>query len=386
MTSADSKSLLDSTQNLIEIPSVSRHETRLADHLEKMLSEIFHLKTERVGNNIIARTELGKDQRLLLGGHIDTVIHPPDFVVTRFPESISGPGAVDMKGGLAIMLELARIEPKLDVSFVFYVCEEVDISESGLRQIESERPDLLEASAAILMEPTGAAIEAGCQGSMKVLLNLKGKRAHTARAWKGSNAIHRLAPVFLAINEYVPRQPVIEGCQFHEAIQVVSITGGVAGNVVPDQAQALINVRFAPDRDSNAALSELKELIEKALGSSVKILEEAPAIKEAGNKEAGKKSKKARTPGDSLTVLDRAEPAAPSLDHPVFAELKGQVEQIRAKLGWTDVSFFYEKNIPALNFGPGDPELAHTQDERVFGKELMEVYEKLSALLAGKSS
>ena len=229
--SFDASLLLDLTQQLVEIPSVSRDETQIADFVESQLAGIEHLTTERIGNNLVARTnsdkESNKNRRLLIGGHLDTVPHSPEFVVSRTKDILSGPGVVDMKGGLAIMLALTQQPPQdMNLSFLFYASEEVERQYSGLLELEEKRPDLLQANSAILMEPTGGVIEAGCQGTMKVLLRLKGKRAHTARAWKGVNAIHRLAPILSAINDYTPRCEIIDGCEFIEAIQVVSIEGG----------------------------------------------------------------------------------------------------------------------------------------------------------------
>lgn len=355
--------LLDLTQQLIEIPSVSRSETQIADFVESILSGIDHLQTQRIGDNLIARTQLGKNQRVLLGGHLDTVPHPLEFQFSKTPDGLSGPGAVDMKGGIAIMLSLAACSPTesqaSDLAFLFYAKEEVEADESGLIEIQKQAPELLEVDAAILLEPTGGVIEAGCQGSMRLRLKLEGKRSHTARAWKGINAIHRLAPVLNAINDYTPRKVMIEDCEYIEALQIVSIAGGVAGNVVPDSVEVLINVRFAPDKDSTAVHLEVAELVELALGTP---LGEADS-------------------GDILEAIDIAEPAMPSLGDPILSTLIGQVKEVRAKLGWTDVAFFYNKNIPALNFGPGNPELAHTTQEEVSGAELMSVYETLKEFI-----
>ncbi len=363
--------LLKLTHELIEIPSVSRNETAIADFVQAKLQIIEGLSTERVGDNLVARTERGLNKRLILGGHLDTVPHAPEFLPELKDGVASGPGAIDMKGGLAVMLALANETEKeiastseMDISFVFYVAEEIDIQYSGLRQLERERPDLLEADAAILLEPTGGIIEAGCQGTMKVLLRLKGKRSHTARAWKGVNAVHRLAPVLSAISNYEPRRPVIDGCEFIEALQVVSINGGVAGNVVPDLAEMVINVRFAPDKDSKTALNELAELISKASGE-LEIVD------------ADMESKKDEVEADTLQIVDVAEPAMPSLDNLLLNDFVSQAKEVRAKLGWTDVAYFYQKGIGALNFGPGNPELSHTSNEKVSREELFGAYSAL---------
>lgn len=367
--------LLELTQRLVEIPSVSRNETQIADFVESILSGVENLQTQRIGDNLIARTQLGKEKRILLGGHLDTVPHPPEFQPSKTEglsadgsghilagRILSGPGAVDMKGGIAIMLSLAVRSATesldSDLTFLFYSKEEIAATQSGLLEVLNQAPEMLEADAAILLEPTGGAIEAGCQGTMRLLLKLAGKRSHTARAWKGINAIHRLAPVLSAINNYTPAKIMIEGCEYIEAMQVVSIDGGVAGNVVPDLAEVMINIRFAPDKDSRAALLEVTKLIESALGSSLNESE-----------------------GDILEVIDVAESAMPSLTDPALAKLIQEAKEVRAKLGWTDVSFFYNRNVPALNLGPGDPELAHTTGEIVSEAELISVYEMLAKFI-----
>jgi succinyl-diaminopimelate desuccinylase len=238
-----------------------------------------------------------------------------------------------------VMLELARTisDPVVDVTYVFYAREEVALEHNGLREIERERPDLLVADAAILGEPTAAVLEAGCQGTMRLRATLRGSRAHTARAWLGRNAIHRLGRLTAALDAYVPRQPVIQGCQYHEGLQAVFVDGGVAGNVVPDQATVTLNHRFAPDRTPAQAEDHVREVL-------ARVLED----------------------GDTLEVLDCAPAAAPNLQHPLLAMFAGRNDlAVRAKLGWTDVAFFAERGIAAANFGPGDAEIAHTADERV---------------------
>ncbi|MGH9073969.1 MAG: succinyl-diaminopimelate desuccinylase, partial [Acidimicrobiales bacterium] len=259
------------------------------------------------------------------------------------------------KGGLAVLTELACsvVEPAVDVTWVFYACEEVDQSFSGLGEIHRARPDLLVADAAVLAEPTSARVEAGCQGSMRLALTVRGRRAHTARAWMGTNAIHRLGAVLDAVAAYEPRRPVLDGCKFAEALQAVRVEGGVANNVVPDVARVVLNHRFAPDRDPAAALEAVVALLGPVLG-----------------------------PDDSMEVLEAALPAPPGLDHPLLA---GLVERSgmapRAKLGWTDVSWFAGQGVAAANFGPGDPALAHTPGEWVQRGELETVHRVLKDLL-----
>ncbi len=300
----------------------------------------------RIGDNVIARTDLGRPRRLLLAGHLDTVPANGNARPRIEGETLWGLGSADMKGGLAVMLDLAEAvtDPTVDVTWVFYVAEEVAREHNGLLQIDDADPALLRADAAVLGEPTGALIEAGCQGVLKVELTLGGARAHTARPWMGTNALHRLGPVLDLLASGWERRPVIDGCRYREAVQAVRAEAGVATNVVPDRATLIVNHRFAPDRDEAGAEAQLR-------GWMGPLLE--PEL------------------GDSLTVVDSSPAAPPNLTHPLLeALLRSTGAGPRAKLGWTDVAFFTERGVPAVNFGPGDPELAHTADERVTASDL----------------
>jgi len=254
-----------------------------------------------------------------------------------------------------VMLALAGAvpEPAMDVSWVFYEAEEVDSRFNGLGRLFRERPDLVAGDVALLGEPTGADIEAGCQGTMRLQVVVRGARAHTARPWMGRNAIHRLGRLLTVLGDYEERRPVIDGCEFREAVQAVRVEGGVAGNVVPDSVTLAINHRFAPDRDVTEAEAQLRSLIEPTL-----------------------------EPGDDIEVVDHAAGAAPALGHPVLAALIERNElTVRAKLGWTDVARFAAHGIPAANFGPGDSTLAHTAHEHVERAPLERTYTALEDLL-----
>ncbi|HEX7097222.1 MAG TPA: succinyl-diaminopimelate desuccinylase [Acidimicrobiales bacterium] len=348
--------LLQLTAWLVDIPSVSHHESVIVDAIERELVAFPWLETVRIGDNLVARTNLGRSMRVVLGGHTDTVPPTPDNASARLDgDTLWGVGAADMKGGLAVMLELARTirEPAVDVTYVFYAREEVALEHNGLREIARERPDLLAADAAILGEPTSAVLEAGCQGTMRLQVTLTGTRAHTARAWLGRNAIHRLGRLTALLDAYEPRQPVIQGCQYREALQAVYVDGGVAGNVVPDRASITLNHRFAPDRTIAEAEAHVREVL-------------APALE----------------PGDHVEVVDAAPAAAPNLQHPLLAVFAGRNDlEVRAKLGWTDVAFFAERGIPAANFGPGNAEISHTADEHIERDYLEYAFAALSDLL-----
>jgi succinyl-diaminopimelate desuccinylase len=347
--------LLQLTSDLVAVPSESHAEGPLVDWLETELSAVESLTVERVGENLVARTTGSSPVRLLLAGHTDTVPANGNATPRIEGDTLWGLGATDMKAGLAVMLELARTvtEPAIEVTYVFYATEEVAAVHNGLGHLFRDRPDLLEADVALIGEPTDAIIEAGCQGTMRIQITLLGARSHTARPWMGRNAIHRLGRLLAAVEAFPERRPVIDGCEFREALQAVAVTGGVAANVVPDEATVTLNHRFAPDRTPEEAEAALRALA-------------APYLED----------------GDTFEVVDCAGAAAPSLDHPVLRALieRNQLP-VLAKLGWTDVARFASHGIPAANFGPGDATIAHTADERVGREPIERCYAALAELL-----
>ena len=343
------------THELVCIPSESFQEKEIVDFVAQKLSEAPWLDVTRIGDNIVAKTGDTKGMRLLLGGHTDTVPAQGNDQIRLSEDSIWGIGSADMKGGIAIMLSLALNVPDsaVDMTYVFYAREEVAHKHNGLLEIEANQPELLIADLAILGEPTSGNIEAGCQGTMRFTLELKGERAHTARPWMGRNAIHRLSGVLTAIEDYESRNPVIEGCQYREALQVVKVEGGIAGNVVPDSATLTINHRVAPDRSLDIAEKEIRDLLEPFM-----------------------------EPADELKVVDAAPPAKPGLSNPILASMiESHQLNVQAKLGWTDVAFFDQKGIPAANFGPGDATLAHTSNEQVERSSIDQCYLALKQII-----
>ncbi|MEM7140568.1 MAG: succinyl-diaminopimelate desuccinylase [Actinomycetota bacterium] len=355
MTSLPSGDLFALTAALIDIPSVSFEEQAITALIEAELRSLPHLQVDRIGDNLIARTNLGRERRLVLGGHTDTV--PPDGNERAVIDGdrLSGVGATDMKGGIATMLEMARTitEPAIDLTYVFYAREEVAVIHNGLREIEAERPELLQGDVALLGEPTLGAIEAGCQGTMRLEITLVGSRAHTARPWMGRNAIHRLGVLLALVDTYEPREPVIEGCAYREALQAVHVEGGVAGNVVPDRAMIRLNHRFAPDR----TIEEAEAFVRSRL---------APALAD----------------DDIVEVVDASPAAEPGLENPLLQRLVERSGlEVRAKLGWTDVAFFSERGVPASNFGPGDATIAHTAGEYVERQWLIDTHAALVDLV-----
>jgi len=350
--------LLTRAYDLVAISSVSRAEATIASHVEGQLRSLPQLSVDRVGDNVVARSQFGRKRRVLLAGHLDTVA-PFDSKGPHLEgDSLRGLGAVDMKGGLSVMLQLATEVERMsvDLTFVFYACEEIERGASGLGTLIRERPDLLEADVAVLAEPTGCVVEAGCQGTMRAVATVVGRRAHTARPYKGINAVHRLGTLLRALADYQPRELILDGCVYAEQLQAVGVSGGVAGNVVPDEAELTVNFRFAPDRDVAQAEEELRGMLAGALDEGL---------------------------GDRLEVVDAAPGAPPVLDDPVLALLLRESGQSpRAKVGWTDVATFFSLGVPATNFGPGDPLLAHTADEHVSAGELETACDVLRRLLS----
>jgi succinyl-diaminopimelate desuccinylase len=347
--------LLELTAELVDIPSVSQYEQAITDRIEQELLSVPWLALDRIGDNLVARTDLGRAARLVLAGHTDTVPVNGNDRARIDGDTLWGLGAADMKSGLAVMLELARTvhDPAVDITYVFYAAEEIASQFNGLGQLFDDRPDLLAGDVAILGEPTDAVLEAGCQGTMRFEIRLAGVRAHSARPWMGRNAIHRLAGLLAIVEEWPGREPIIDGCQYREAVQAVMVQGGVAGNVVPDEASVVLNHRFAPDRDEAAAEAWLRSLL-------------APSLED----------------GDDAVVVDSAPSAGPGLEHPLLAALIARNRlEVRAKLGWTDVARFASRGIPAANFGPGDPLLAHAADERVTREQLGRTWNALYDLV-----
>lgn len=318
----------------MDVASVSGDEREITDLVEAALRTVEHLRVERSGNVVCARTALGRTSRVVLAGHLDTVPLHENFPSTVDDERIYGCGTADMKSGVALALHLAvgLAETVHDVTYLFYDCEEVESERNGLHGISRTHPDWLAADFAILLEPTYGRVEAGCQGSLRVDVRTEGKRAHSARSWHGVNAIHAAGEVLRRLEQYQARRVTIDGCEYREGLNAVYISGGVAGNVVPDQCEVQVNFRFAPDRTPEQAEAHMRDVF---AGYAVAVTDCAPGA----------------PPG--LT-------AAPAHD---FVAAVG-TEPI-GKLGWTDVARFAALGVPALNFGPGDPNLAHTRDEHV---------------------
>lgn len=339
------------TAALVDLESVSGNEDAIAGEVHAALQALPHLKVERVGNNVVARTALGRERRVLLAGHLDTVPVADNLPSRREGDLLHGCGSCDMKGGDAVILHLAATltAPSYDLTFVLYDNEEVEAERNGLNRLVRDHRDWLDADLAVLMEPTAGKVEAGCQGTLRVRVDLHGTRAHSARSWLGVNAIHAAAPVLQRLAEHVARDVDIDGCVYREGLQAVAIAGGVAGNVVPDAASVTVNFRFAPDRSEDEALAYVRGVFD----------------------------------GYDVALVDSAPGALPGLSHPAAQHFVAAVgETPLAKYGWTDVARFSALGIPALNYGPGDPNLAHKREEHVDVREISRAAELLRAYLA----
>lgn len=348
-------SSIDLTQVICDIESVSGNETALADAIEQALHGHAHLDVFRDGDAIVATTNLGRAQRVVIAGHIDTVPVnnnlPTQLEKNADGSWLVGRGTVDMKAGVAVALKLAAelTEPAYDITWIWYDHEEVQASLNGLGRLARVRPDLLAGDFAILMEPSNSIVEGGCNGTIRVDVAASGVRSHSARSWMGENAIHKLSAALDTLATYEPQTVSVDGLDYREGLNAVGISGGIAGNVIPDQAVISVNYRFAPDKTPEQALAAIKSLFV----------------------------------GYEVTVTDQASGARPGLDAVIAQDFVAAVGVPAApKYGWTDVARFAELGIPAVNFGPGDPSLAHMDDERVLCSQITDAENALRTWLS----
>jgi succinyl-diaminopimelate desuccinylase len=358
------------TAAIVDIESESGEEKALADVIEEALRAYPHLEVLRDGDSVLARTNLGRAERVILAGHLDTVPIAVDSTGRRNVPSLlegdwetgtlHGCGTSDMKAGVAVQLVLAAelAEPNRDVTYVFYECEEVEAERNSLGRLIRTRPEWFAADFAVLLEPSNNIVEGGCQGTMRARLTFRGARAHSARSWLGDNAIHKAGAALRRLAEYQPRRVEVEGLEFREGLNAVGISGGVAGNVIPDECSLVVNFRFAPDRSQGVAERHVREVFAD-LDAEIVVTDSAPA-------------------------------ARPGLHLPLAAEFIGAVMsgvqgEPTAKFGWTDVARFAELGVPGVNYGPGDGSLAHKPDESVDLGQVVRCAERMRSWLGSAS-
>ncbi len=354
----------DITVQLVNVPSVSGDEAILADAVQAELEKCDWLTVTRISNNVIARTNFGHAKRVVLAGHLDTVPPANNTRAIRVPagsalptgevvdeEVIFGLGSCDMKSGVAVALKTAVTvsEPNVDVTYIFYECEEVESFRNGLTVVSNVAPELLGADIAVLLEPSNAGIEAGCQGTLRAEITTKGVRAHSARSWHGKNAIHALAPALTILANFEPDRVLVDGLEYREGLNAVGISGGIAGNVIPDSATLTVNYRYAPSVSAEDAEAKIIQIFA----------------------------------GFDVEIVDNAPGALPGLSEPALANLLAQVGgDVVPKFGWTDVSRFARLGIPAVNLGPGNPGLAHSASEHVPVSQIYRTAELINQWLA----
>ena len=319
-------------RQVVDVESVSGNERALADLVEAALRRLPHLAVVRTGDTIVARTNLGRSERVVVAGHLDTVPVAGNLPSRLEGDLVFGRGTADMKGGVAVALACAAAldAPNRDITWIFYDHEEVAAEDNSLTRVAREHPEWLAGDLAVLMEPTSAQVEGGCQGTLRFTLSTRGTAAHSARAWLGHNAIHEVAEPLARLAAYQPRQVDVDGLVYREGLNAVAIAGGIAGNVIPDACVLTVNFRFAPDRDEADAQRHCREVFA----------------------------------GHELDFIDVAPGARPGLDRPIAQEFLAAVGgEARPKYGWTDVARFSALGVPAVNFGPADPGKAHADDE-----------------------
>ena len=339
------------TVALCDIESVSGAERELAHAVEAALRDVPHLAVSRDGDAVVARTKLGRSERVVVAGHLDTVPLGGNLPCRVEDGRIHGCGTTDMKSGVAVALRLAAHlpEPTRDVTYVFYDNEEVEAEKNGLGRIVRNHPEWLAGDIAVLMEPTNATVEGGCQGTLRADVVLRGRRAHSARAWLGENAVHKAGEVLRLLAAYEPEQVEIDGLVYREGLNAVSIHGGVAGNVIPDECVVTVNYRFAPSKSEEEAALVVRTVLD----------------------------------GFDVTVSDSAPGALPGLSHPAAAAFVAMVGgEPKPKLGWTDVARFSALGVPAVNYGPGDPSVAHQREEYCDIAPILECETRMAAWLS----
>lgn len=337
--------LAERTLALVDIPSESRAEQPLAEHVADALRE-GGAEVVDLGDSCVLARAPGSAPTVLLAGHLDTVPAQGNLPGSRDGERVHGLGASDMKGALAVMIELVRAGAPF--AALFFPREELPSNESALTPLL--RRGAIEADFVVMMEPTDGELHAGCLGNINATWTFRGRSGHSARPWHADNAITRAA-IGVATLASAPVLPVeFEGLTFHEVASVTRIAGGIAGNVIPDACTAQVNFRYAPGRTPAEAEARLGELCD----------------------------------GHGELVIDANAGSAPvALEHPLARRLIAAGDlSVAPKQAWTPVAEFARFGFPAVNFGPGTPAQAHRRDESVEIARLVHAYEVLEAFAA----
>ena len=348
--------LAERTLELVNISSVSREEAAIMRAVRGLIPSGFEMWFDD-GQALVAVTPRRADRPLVvLAGHVDTVPAQENFPGRATDTEVIGLGASDMKGGVAVMLELAhwiadaRPELAVDVALVIFTREELPVAESPLPGAFAACPGLADAALAIVLEPTDNTIQSGCVGNLNGTLRFRGRAAHSARPWTGDNAITRAVEGLAGLVATPPRTVEVEGLPFTEVVSVTRISGGIADNVIPDLVECHVNFRFTPDRTPDQAAAVIRGLVGAA--GELEITSIAPSGKVA--------------PPSALRARLIAAGG--------FA--------VAPKQAWTPVAQFTEVGIDAVNLGPGAPAMAHTREERIAIAALVRTYTALVAFIS----
>jgi succinyl-diaminopimelate desuccinylase len=334
-----SERLAARTLELVDIPSESHGEADLAAHVAEVL-RAGGASVRDLGDSCLLA---GPGAPVLLAGHLDTVPAQGNRPGRRDAERVHGLGASDMKGALAVMIELALAGVPFDC--LFFGREELPMADSALTPLLAREP--LRAELVVMMEPTDNTIHAGCLGNINATWTFRGRAGHSARPWDGDNAIHRAAAAIAAFADREPEPHEFDGLTFYEVASVTRLAGGIADNVIPDRADAHLNYRYAPGRTPDEAQARLRELTG------------------TGELEVTSNSPSGRVP-DGNPHVERLKATLP----------------VAPKQAWTPVAEFGAAGLDAINFGPGEPAQAHRRDESVRIDALVRAYRVLEAFAA----
>jgi succinyl-diaminopimelate desuccinylase len=353
---ADRERLAERLLELVDVPSESRQERALADHVRALIPPALERIHDEAETVLVAARRRPGVPLVLFAGHLDTVPAQGNIPGRREGGAVHGLGATDMKAGLAVMVELARWIASdapalaLDAAFLFFPREELPAEESALPALFDAAPLVGDADLVVMMEPTDNAIQPGCLGNMNARVVFRGESAHSARPWQGVNAIELALDGLRPLAAVEPLPVEIQGLTYTEVLSLTMIEGGIATNVIPDRVSALVNFRYAPTRSPEEAEARLRSLVDGA---------------------------------GELEILSNAASGRVAADAPLVQKLRalGPFE-LQPKQAWTPVAEFAARGLDAINFGPGATRFAHRADEQVPEENLLVSYRALQRFLA----